>query len=242
MTRPLKVWLVDYPGALPPAETREGRLVRDGVLNRLATWFRQVVRHRNARPAMPSGCRADAAVAWTTSPNAAQVGPLDLVIHFDASPATLPDQGRNSPSPVLSAYRAAAGRLVNRELRDALSVIQRAMSGGLTRRARVGSSAVPTLSIVYVLYDRQFSNLQLRVNTNVERLSIIAFHEAAHNKDESNSLHNAGGGGIFADIHTSGLGAATAPNRDNIAFFAQRIWTWGPQYTVGQPLTPVQRP
>lgn len=242
MTRPLKVWLVEYPHALPAGTTQEGRSVREGVRNRLTTWFRQVLRHRSAQQARPSGYRADAALTWTTSLNAAQVGSLDLVIHFDASPAVLPNQGRDSPSPVLSGYRAAAGRLKNRELRDALSEIQRAMSGGLTRQARIGSRAVPTMSIVYVLYDRQFSNLQLRVSTNVEKLCIIAFHEAAHNKDASNSVHTDGGGGIFADIHTGSLGSATQPNRANVAFFAERIWNWGPQYIVGQGLAPVRRP
>ncbi len=242
MSRPLKVWLVEYANALPPATAQEGRMVREGVRNRLTGWFASVLRHAAAQRSLPGGFRGGVSVAWTTAANAAQVGDRDLVIHFDASPAVLPNQGRTTPSPVLSAYRAAANRLVNSQLRRSLSQVQRAFSGGVTLRASVGNTAVPTLSVVYVLYDRQFANLQMRVNTNVERLCIIAFHEAAHNKDDSDSLHGSGGGGIFADIHTGGLGSSTQPNRANIAFFAQRIWNWGPQYLAGQALTPIRRP
>jgi len=77
------------------------------------------------------------------------------------------------------------------------------------------------------------------VQGNVEQDCLSAFHEAAHNKDRSDSLHTAGGGGIFADIHAGGRSTATQPNDANIAFFADRIWNWGPQYIIGQSLTPV---
>src|SRR5262249_59025970 len=130
----------------------------------------------------------------------------------------------------------------DRELREKLSGMQRAGSGGKTRLVTVGSDIVPILSIVFVLYDRQLSNLQSRVQGNIEQDCLIAFHEAAHNKDRSDSLHTARAGGIFADIHAGGRSTATQPNDANIAFFADRIWNWGPQYIIGQSLTPVSPP
>lgn len=242
MTLNLNVWLVEYPDSFPAANTQEGQMVRNGIRTRLQTWFHRVVRHSNARRAQPRGYQDTVSVAWRTKLTSKDVGDRDLVIHFDASPFVLPNQGANNPSPVLSAYRTAAGQLSNEQLRQQLSGVQRSGSGGRTIVAMVGTDMVPILSIVVVLYDRQFSNLQARVHKNIDEICVISFHEAAHNKDRSNSLHTSGGGGIFADIHTGGLGAATQPNSNNIEFFTDRIWNWGPQYIVGQPLTPVTPP
>jgi hypothetical protein len=108
--------------------------------------------------------------------------------------------------------------------------------------ASIGNRRVPTLSLVIVLYNAQEPHERARITTNSEKLSIISFHEAAHNKDRSNSLHTAGGGGIFADIHITGLNSATHPNAANIKFFAERIWNWGPQYSVGSSMSPVSPP
>jgi len=242
MTRPLKVWLVEYPNALPDAAGQEGRLVRQGVQTRLQSWFRAVVRHRDAQRALPAGFRSEAVVAWTSAPSTQQVDDRDLVIHFDASAIGSGGQSQAAQSPVIGPYRAAAAQLSNAELRNGLCTIQWPVSGGKTVVASVGSGVVPILSVVFAYYDPQFSNAQLRVSDNVERFCVIAFHEAAHNKDRTNSLHSSGGGGIFADIHTGGYGAQTQPNRANTAFLAARIWTWGPQYLVGRSLTPVASP
>ncbi len=70
---------------------------------------------------------------------------------------------------------------------------------------------------------------------NVETISVAAFHEAGHNK--AHNLHTQGGGGIFGATYTG-----QHLNAANIAFLAQNIWNWGPQYISGQPLTPVTQP
>ena len=227
----MKVWLVEHGSAFPASA--EGREVRNGIKTRLRSWFGRVARDRRARTGRPSGHGRSIDVDWVASGGGA--GAHDIVLHF------VPSSPTGSP-PVMGPYRAAAGRLSNQELSTRLTGIRRAASGGLTVQASEGNRRVPTLSLVFVLYDAQFSRRDMRVDTNVEKLSITAFHEAAHNKDRSNSLHTAGGGGIFGDIHTGARGSATAPNGANIDFFADRIWNWGPQYAVGGALTPTAQP
>ncbi len=229
----MKVWLVDHASDIPAASTSEGRGVRSGIRDRLQSWFNQVANHRSARSNRPQGHSRRINVSWEATACAA--GMYDLVLHFVPS---LPGQN----PPVMGPYREAAAKLRNRELADRLTDRKRGFSGGQTIAASVGGNRVPTLSLVIVLYDAQFSRERARIATNVESLSVIAFHEAAHNKDRSNTLHNAGGGGIFADVHTGSGGAASRPNRDNIAFFADRIWNWGPQYCVGGSMSPVRPP
>jgi len=229
----VKVWLIDHESGIPAATTSEGRQVRTGVQNRLQRWFNKVARHRNAKKGRPKGHRRHIEVKW--GPAGSSAGPYDLALHF------VPSQPGKNP-PVMGPYREAALKIQNRELSKGLLENQRGFSGGLTKAGAVGKRRVPTLSMVIVLYDAQFSIESMRVETNVQKLSIISFHEAAHNKDRSDSLHRKGGGGIFDDIHTGGTGSATRPNRDNISFFAKRIWNWGPQYTVGSSMSPVSPP
>jgi len=238
----LKIWLVEYGGALSANAGGEANRVSQGIQRRLQQWFQSVVMHAHARAGQPRGFQRAVQVAWASQLTAAQVSPYDLVIHFDASSVT---GGSGATSPLLTPYNAASSALRDGSSapRDGGQVtsLARAASGGLTRLIRIGDTIAPILSVVYVLYDAQFSNLDLRVDTNVEKLSISAFHEAAHNKDRSNSLHRDGGGGIFADIHT-GAAQASRPNSRNATFFAERIWNWGPQYVVGMSMTPQQPP
>jgi hypothetical protein len=227
----MKVWLIDHTSGFPSGS--EGRSVKSGIKRNLENWFRQVARHRTAVRDRPTGEERRIDVDWSDTASAA--GPIDIVLHF------VPSQEGAHP-PVMGPYREAAAELRNRELSEGLANMRRGVNGGRTYAATEGSNRVPTLSLVIVLYDGQFETERSRVRTNVETLSIVAFHEAAHNKDRENALHRDGGGGIFGDIHTSGASSATSPNRNNIAFFAERIWNWGPQYYVGGTLNPVRPP
>lgn len=229
----MKVWLIDHNSGIPNANSSEGQRVRRGIRNRLDDWFSLVARHPNAQSDRPAGHGTSIDVAWASSASGA--GQFDIVLHF------VPSNPGSNP-PVMGPYREAASQISNRQVADRLANTRRDRSGGRTLGASVGNQRVPTLSLVIVLYDAQFSDESMRVQTNVERLSIIAFHEAAHNKDRSNSLHRAGGGGIFADIHTGGLGSGNRPNPENISFLAERIWNWGPQYLLGGSMALVSPP
>jgi hypothetical protein len=232
MSRSLKVWLVEYAGALSTNGANEGERVRNGIRERLASWFHRVVNHARARANMPTGFTRSAQVVWSGRLAPQNVDPHDLVLHFDLSSV----MGRpNAASPLLDSYNAATGR---QSSLSSVAALKRAPSGGETRLITHNGQIVPILSVIYVLYDAQLSNPRLRVGGNVETLSLVAFHEAAHNKDRTDSLHTSGGGGIFADIHTGGPHTTSMPNDANIGFFAERIWNWGPQYVVGASLAP----
>jgi hypothetical protein len=229
----MKVWLIDHMSGIPADTTSEGRGVRRGVQSRLQNWFGQVASHRKASSGRPQGHERNIEVAWGPAGSAA--GPYDLVLHF------VPSQPGQNP-PVMGPWREAVQQTRDDLVTENLSSRQRGFSGGKTLGLSIGSQRVPALSLVIVLYDAQMSRENMRISANVESLCIVAFHEAAHNKDRSASLHTGGGGGVFADIHTGGLGSAARPNNANIAFMAERIWNWGPQYIVGGSMSPVSPP
>jgi hypothetical protein len=237
MAQSLHIWLVEHNQPFSQAPEDEAGLVRNGVRDRLSAWFRRVIRHANARN-VPTGYRAAVEITWSELTDGNQVGDKDVVIYFSPSPfATRPSPAQ--PQSVRAGpYQAAARQLPDREeaIRTALlGAIASSAAGGHTLRVRQDDRLVPLLSEVYVLYDAQFSNKQLRIEKNVESLSVAAFHEAAHAK--ADRLHEDGGGAIFAAAYT-GQQLSNA----NIAFFAQHIWEWSPQYIRGRPLTPVARP
>src|SRR5262245_30262249 len=234
--RPLRVWLVENNNPFAPTAGAEATLVKNGIRARLLQWFTRVVQHRDANAGRPAGYRAAVEVSWSAANSLGQVGDRDIVIYFSPSPfSTSPPA--NPPQTVHAGpYRTAAGQLTDAELRaGVLGAIGNSTSGGHTVRAARGNTRVPALSEVFVLYDRQLSNQQSRVQDNVETLATAAFHEAGHNK--ADRLHEDGGKGIFADVYTG-----QQPTAANFAFLARHIWDWGPQYIIGQPLTPVAPP
>lgn len=239
MSRNFKVWLVEGGSALPAASGREGQLVRQGIRTRLDRWFTAALRHRSARRGKPAGRTTRCDVAWSRNLLAAQVDLRDVVIYFEASRVV---QGRPTQTPSRT-YHTAASNVRDTRLRRLREVVnpEGGVNGGLTVRVDVDGRMLPVFSVVYVLYNAQYPTQSMRVATNVETLTIAAFHEAAHNKDDTNSLHTAGGGGVFADIHTSGA-SATSPNGRNTAFLATRVWNAAPQYISGRPLLPVAVP
>jgi hypothetical protein len=235
-SRPLRVWLVEHNNPFAAAGGTEPAAVRRDIQARLRQWFTQVVQHRNASADRPAGYTSQAEVAWTDLATPSQVGDRDLVIYFGPSPfSTSPPA--NPPQTVHAGpYRTAAGQLSDADVRDAiLAHIGDSDSGGHTLRVTQGNYFVPILSEVFVLYNPGPDNLQARVQQNVLKLAASAFHEAGHNK--ADRLHEDGGGGLFADVYQ---GQHLTPA--NVAFLASHIWSWGPQYIRGQPLTPVAPP
>ncbi|MFX9012022.1 hypothetical protein ABTN18_19950, partial [Acinetobacter baumannii] len=83
---------------------------------------------------------------------------------------------------------------------------------------------LPTLSEVFLLYDKQMSNQAARLADNVTTFAVAAFHECAHNKyrpdppNVKDRLHEDGGGGIFDAQYTGKV-----LTDDNVAFFAKYI-------------------
>ena len=232
--RGMKVWLVANNSPFPAGP--EGSQVRAGIRGRLATLFGRVVGHANARSGRPSTMSAAVDVQWSDLSNPADVGDRDVVIYFSprATSATAAPQTVER-----NAYLTAARALRDTGLRNQMvtAITGGFRAGGITRRASIGNRQVPTLSEVFVLYDAQFSQQQMRVDTNVETYAVAAFHEAAHNKaDNSSAVHGAAaGGGAFAATYRG-----QQVNARNIAYLAQYIWNWRPQYIRGQPLTPRQ--
>ena len=237
MPQPLKVWLVANNSPFPGGQ--EGRLVRDGIRRRLANWFGQVARHANARTGRPAAMNGRITVQWSsaaTPASATNVGDYDIVVYFSPSAATAAGASQTVER---NAYLTAARGLRNAQLRTQLvsRITSGTRAGGITRRASVGNRQLPTLSEAFVLYDAQFSNLQMRVNKNAQTFAVVALHEAAHNKaTNSSTLHSTGGGGAFGQFYSG-----QPVNPRNIAFLAQHIWNWRPQYIQGQPLTPRQQ-
>lgn len=237
MAKSLKVWLVEFGEPFERAGSREAAKIKKGIDQKLTRWFNKVLRDRDARREAPSGYGRRADVRWTEMNRSVAVGPRDLVIYFN--PSAIPING-SAPQTVMSThYRDAARSLKNRELKDAILGKREPMSnGGVTISGSVGSKNVPALSVVYVMYTKQMSNTSVRISQYVDMLSMIAFHEAAHNKGRATELHQKGGGGIFGDIHT-GRGGVYEPNGKNYDYFAEYIWDEMPQYTIGGTLTPV---
>jgi hypothetical protein len=233
MSKHLKVFLVEYDGAFSSGAGGDAQRVNAGIQRRLQQWFQAVVTHVGARPHQPTGYERRVHVAWVNSVTSSDVSPYDIVIHFDASSIS------GTTSPLLTPYNSGLGEL--RDGGSSISNLSREASGGRTRLIRVGNMISPILSVVYVLYNAGMSNADIRIDDNVTRFCVSAFHEAGHNKDRSNSLHSDGGGGIFADIHSGGV-SATRPSNANNTFFAERIWNWGAQYVTGASLAPQRAP
>jgi hypothetical protein len=237
MPRSLHVWLVEHNSPFSQAPADEATLIRNGVRDRLRSWFRRVVGHANARN-VPTGYRAAAEVSWTGLADPTQVGDRDVVIYFSPHPYATSPPPAQPQSVRAGPYQDAARQLGRSDeaLRTAiLGSIASSAAGGHTLRIRQDNRLVPLLSEVYVMYDAQFSNKSLRIEKNVESLSVAAFHEAGHAK--ADGLHQDGGGGIFAAAYVGQV-----LSNANIAFLASHIWEWSPQYIRGQPLTPVTAP
>jgi hypothetical protein len=236
--QPLRVWMVERGNTLAPASTHENGMVRTGIRTKLHKWFTQVAKHTNAATGRPKGYRAEVDVQWAPSLSTSQVSDYDIVIYFSPSPFSGTPGKPALPTLHDGAYKTAASQIKDPQLQKPLlaALGNTAGAAGHTVRGSQGNMMVPILSELFMLYDNQSSNLQARVDKNVERFASAAFHEAGHNKATSD-LHKNGGGGIFADVYQG-----QALNASNIAFMASNIWNWGPQYIVGQSLSPVSPP
>lgn len=228
----MKIWLVENNGPFPSGQ--EGRLVRDGIRSRLTGWFGRVGQHANARTGRPAGLGSTIDVQWSDL-STATVGDFDIVVYL--SPRATAATAAATPQTVeRGAYLTAAQRLQDGQLRTQMvtAITGGTRAGGITRRASIGNQQVPTFSEVFVLYDAQFSNRQMRVDENAQTYAVAVFHEAAHNKaTDSSAVHGTAGGGVFAAAYRG-----QQVNPRNIAFLAQQIWNWRPQYVRGQTLSP----
>jgi hypothetical protein len=235
--RPLRVWLVEHNDPFALAPQGEAATVRNGLRERLLGWFLRVLRHADARN-VPTGYRRAAEVKWTDLASPGQVGDRDIVVYFSPHPNSTPTPPAQPQSVRAGPYQTAVRQLPNSEaaIRTALlGSIASSAAGGHTLRVKQDDWLVPLLSEVYVLYDAQDSNQRMRVEKNVEKLAVAAFHEAGHGK--ADRLHEDGGGGVFQAAYV-GQQLSNA----NIAFLAGHIWDWSPQYLRGQPVTPVRSP
>lgn len=212
-------------------------MVRAAIRQTLTHWFTKVLHHGNAAAGRPKGYGSLPAVQWTTSLSASQVGLYDIVVYFSPRPGTTQPGSPTLPTVHDGDYLTAAKQLSDPNDRKLMlmAIGNTAGAAGHTVRGFQGNAMFPILSELFVLYDRQFSLLQSRVDKNAEEWAVAAFHEAGHNK--ADDLHTQGGGGIFSMLYQG-----QKLNAANIAFMASNIWTWGPQYVIGQSLSPVNPP
>jgi len=218
--RPIYIWLVEYNDPFSDVEKSEATKVKKGIQSNLNSWFTKVANHPDAKSFQPKEYK-NVKILWSDLLDVNLIKDIDLIIYFSA-------YGKDY---VIEVYKKEAGKLDDKEFREAvLETKKDPIARGKTFIFTRDESRLPVLCEVYVLYQSDISHKKSRMELNIEKLSKAAFHEAAHNKsllgDEMHNLE-----GILTKIYQD-----QKLTESNIAFVAQHIWNWSPQYIKGQPL------
>lgn len=226
----LYIWLVENNNPFKDVPADEVSSLKKGIITELTKWFSKVLTNSNATSQQPKGYIANVKILWSDLSDTSKIKDLDLIIYFSPN---------NEKDSAFEVYKSAAKNLSDKEYRSEIlkhKVNLLAHGETFSPYRKADNSRLPTLSDVYVYYQADISYKPTRIEINIDKLSKIAFHEAAHNKSqEGDEMHRQGG--LLSDIYTN-----QSLTADNFNFVAKHIWDWSPQFIKGQPLKVLTKP